>query len=256
METGNILKLLQATDYLRILKASTHFEPSRIRRGERSGSHVIFDFLDNKIGLDGIQRIMGEEWLDKADNIFTSWSIADAENFLNTLHYQRIPIYNIVTILRITVNYLHALKNNEINIVLEEMTSESQAESHQGNEEATVEPSAEVSQVDEQIGSQIEAPQSNENEELIETSPTETSQTNEEVSTKSQVETPQKENEEIVTEASTRASQGDEETSTESQKETSQQESEEVVTEASTRASQGDEETSTESQKETSQTRK
>ena len=215
MKVGNILKLLQATDCLRILKASTHFEPSRIRRGQRSGSHVIFDFLDNKIQLDGIERIMREEWLDNADNIFKSWSIADAENFLNALHYQKIPTYNIVTILRITVNYLHALKNDEINIILEDHVSDPQVEAHQNNEktseETTVGSSTELSLVDEQAELQAEDSQSNENEELAETSPTETPQVEQEIPVESQVEVSQKENEEVVTEPLAETPQANEE---------------------------------------------
>ena len=145
---------------------------------------MIFDFLDSKIDLDGIEQTMGEEWLDKADNIFKSWSVADAENLLNALHYQRIPIYNIITILRITVDYLHALKNDEINIALEYPVSDPQAEAHQ----------------------------SNESEYLAETSPIETSQASEEISVESQAEILQEKNEEVVTASLAETPQANEET--------------------------------------------
>ena len=111
IRTRIILKLFQATGYLKILKASTQFEASETQRHEKSGSHVILDFVDRKIGIDRIERVMGEGWLDKADDIFSSWSVVEAERLLNILKFQGVG--NILRILQITTNYLSILKDNE-----------------------------------------------------------------------------------------------------------------------------------------------
>ena len=179
ISTEIILKILQLTDCLRLIRASLHFEPPKSQ--ERSGSHLVLDFLDEKIDMDGIEKIMGEEYLDKADSIFSSWSVADAEILLNTLQ-NKFPIYNVMITLRTITNYLHAFKNNEINIALEKMENpvqppktdringkiapETQIKVNQANEVIQLKPQALQPEVN-QINEDVSEPQVESSQEII-----------------------------------------------------------------------------------------
>ena len=136
--------------------------------------------------MDDIERVMGEEWLDRADNVFESWSAISAERFLNTLQFQGFKTDDILQILRVTTNYLNALKKNEIDIALEETAAQSLTENLQTNEkETTTEPPTEASQTN-----TATAPQTQSTEIITPSeaeSPIEVFQTNDQVIEKSEI---------------------------------------------------------------------
>ena len=112
------LNILQAIDYIKVLKSEFHFTFSgedRSASQRQNAGKVFFDFVRTDLETSEIESRMGSGWREDIFHHTRFWPMTDAQNFLEVLANSNFHLDSILRLLQ-APDYLEKLRTGQINL--------------------------------------------------------------------------------------------------------------------------------------------